>query len=603
MTSSATPPPAQPPAPRKKRNVGLWVALAVIFLGMASCLTSIFTSLPPGVEPQTVLELDFTGGVPERGPSGALDLALGGTSTTLRDITDALDRGAADENVVAVVAKIGAGGLGLGVTQELRDAVARFRASGKPAVAWSESLGGLVPGNGGYYLATAFDEIWLLPTGDVGLVGLSAEVPFLKGVFEKVGISPEMEARHEYKSMKNLFTESAFTEPHREMMHSLLTEQQRQLIAGIAEGRGKEPAAIEALLAEGPFPAPRAKELGLIDHTGYRDEVFAHLDELAGGEAKRLYVSPYLERAGRLNKEGVVVALIYATGSIQSGASDPLTGGDELVSSRLSLHLRTAASDDDVQAIVLRVDSPGGSHIASDVVRRAVEAARAAGKPVVASMGNMAGSGGYMIAMAADRIVAQPGTMTGSIGVVGGKLVPDGLFEKIGLTFEEIKLAPRAGMAAVSRGFDQEERVAFEASLDRIYDDFVSQAAKARGVSVEKLEPNARGRVWMGTAAKQRGLVDELGGLYEAVALARELASISPDADIELRPFPTPRRPVEAVLSLLEGRGHENSDNAGPPATRLVNLPPWWRSLRALALAPRAGVLEMPPFVHALEAL
>jgi protease-4 len=583
----------------------LWIGAGIVLAGMGSCLTSVFGALPPAVEARTVLELDLTRPLPEQSPRGALDLALGGTGPTLHDVVAALDRGARDEKVVGAVARVGAGGLGLAATQELRDAVARFRAAGKKTLAWSESFGGLIPGNGGYYLATAFEEVWLLPTGDLGLIGLSAEVPFLKGTFEKVGVTPEMDARHEHKTMKNLYTEASFTDAHREQIATLLTSQQEQLVAGIASARGERPADVTALMANAPYSATAALDLGLIDRVGYRDEVLARLDELAGGEAKRLYPRPYLERAGRPHERGAVIALVHASGEIQSGRAtpSPLSGGNVLSADEVSRHIRSAAANEDVRAIVLRVDSPGGSHIASDVLRRAVETARNAGKPVVASMGNIAGSGGYMLAMAADRIVAQPGTLTGSIGVVGGKLVPAGLFEKVGVTWERIDTTPRSGLAAVSRGFNDEERAAFGASLDRIYADFVAKAAASRGLEPSALEAHAGGRVFTGKDAQARGLVDTLGGMHEALALARELAEIAPDAAVELRAFPQPRRPLEAVLAMLEDRGQENSDAAGAPATGLLESPPWLRALTAYGLAPRAGVLRMPTFVHVLEGL
>lgn len=608
MTDAAVPetPPAEPPAAKpagkKKRSWGLWIAGGIVLVGMGSCLTSIFGALPPPVEDLTVLELDLRGPLPERASSSPLDLAFRGTGPTLRDVTDALDRAASDGRVAGVVARLGAGGLGLATTQELRDAVARFRASGKPALAWADSFGGIVPGNGGYYLATAFDEVWLSPVGEVGLVGLSAEVPFLAGALEKLGVTPELEARHEHKTYKNLFTETGLTEPHREQLTAILRSQQAQLIAGVAAGRGLAPEKVSALLAEAPFPAERAKELGLVDRVGYRDEVLARVDERVGGEGKRLFPRPYLERASRPHETGPVVALIYASGTVQtSGTVSPLTGGEVLASDVVSRHLRAAVADDEVRAILLRVDSPGGSHIASDVLRREIERARAAGKPVVVSMGNVAGSGGYMIAMAADRIVAQPGTLTGSIGVVGGKLVPKELFDKLGITFEQIELAPRAGMASVARGFDEDERVAFEASLDRIYADFVAKAAAARGVAVAELEPYARGRVWTGAAAKERGLVDELGGVHAALGLVRELAGLAPDADVELRLLPRKREPVQALLAALDNRGRENSDSA----SAVVPLPdlPWLSAVRALGVTARAGVLEMPAFVRVLEGL
>lgn len=587
-------------APKKKRRVpwGLIVMLVIVGAGFFSCLITIVGRGPPPVEPRTVLELDLEQPLVETASGDPLSLALEPAAPTVRDVVYALDRASRDKNVVGVVARVGAGGHGLAMAQEVRDAVRRFRASGRFAVAFSETFGEGVPGNGGYYLATSFEEIWLQPSGDVNLIGLAAEVPFFVGALQKLDVEPVFSARGEYKSFKNQFTESGFTEAHEESLGRVVTSQQEQIIVGIAEGRGLEQPAVEGLLARGPFSAAEALQEKLVDKLGYRADVLSRLDELAGGQAKRLFPAAYLQRAEAADEGKGTIALLYATGPVVRGAGgfDPLSGGQSLGSDDLRRALHAAVRDDDVRAIVLRIDSPGGSYIASDAIRQEVLRAQERKKPVVASMGNVAGSGGYFIAMDADRIVAQPGTITGSIGVVSGKLLVGGLFEKLGVSFGRIEAAPRAGMYSALRPFSDEERQEWEQNLDRIYADFVDKAAEARSMPRDQLEQVARGRIWTGADAKARGLVDDLGGLHEAVLAAKKLADIDMSAPVQVRVYPPEKEPLEALLSVLQQRRRENSDQLGgaSSALDLRNLKALWVALSRLPGGGGAGPLVVP---------
>jgi protease IV len=587
-------------APKKKRRFpwGLFALLGFVVAGLGTCAFSLLGGLPERVAARTVLELNLESPVLERASEGPLQLVLGGGGgTPLRDILEALERGASDDRVVGVVARIGGEGHGLAVAQELRDAIARFTASGRFAVAFSETFGEGAPGNGGYYLATAFDEIWLQPTGSVGFVGLAAEAPFFAGVFEKVGVQPQFSARGDFKTFKNQFTERAFTDAHEESLARILTSSQEQLVAGVVKARQLSTEQVTSVLARAPLFAPDALEAGLVDRLGYRDEAIARLDELAKGEAARLFASTYLERAGRRGGSGPVIAVVYATGSIVRGAGgiDPLGGGESLGVDTLRASLRAVTADSDVRALVLRIDSPGGSWPASDAMRREVARVRDGGLPVVASMGNVAGSGGYYLAMEADRILAQPGTLTGSIGVVAGKLIVRELFEKLGVTFGRIEASPRAGMFSGLRPFSEDELVLFERQLDRAYEDFVGKAAAARKMPHDDLERLARGRVWTGADALERGLVDELGGLHEAIARAKELAGISAETKVRVRVYPPPRRPLGALLALLERRPPENSDDGSMGASLSFDgVDAWLEAARALGLPASHGILEVP---------
>lgn len=583
---------------KKKSRVpwGLIVLFCFVGFGCFSCVAALFGGGPAPVEPRTVLELDLEQPLAERSTADPFSFALAPSAPTVREIVSALDRASRDPKVVGVVARIGAGGHGLAVAQEVRDAVRRFRASGRFAIAYSETFGEGVPGNGGYYLATAFQEIWLQPSGDVGLIGLSAEVPFFAGTLEKLDVEPEFSARGEYKTFKNQFTESGFTDAHEESLGRVIRSQQEQLVVGIAEGRNIERSAIEALFARAPFSAEEAVREKLVDKLGYRVDVMARLDELADGKARRLFPNVYLQRASR-EESGPTLALIYATGSIVrgSGSFDPLSGEASVGAEDMRLALQSAV-DDEVRAIVLRIDSPGGSYIASDSIRREILRAKEKKIPVVVSMGNVAASGGYFIAMDADRVFAQPGTITGSIGVVFGKFLVRGLFEKLGVTFGRIEAAPRAGMYSSMRPFSEEERQAWERNLDRIYQDFVGKAAEARSLPKDQLEQVARGRIWTGADAKERGLVDELGGLYEAVLAAKQLAGIDVNAPITLRTYPREKEPLERVLALLgEGR-RENSDDLGAASASvdLERARALWRTLEQVEAAAATEPLLLP---------
>ncbi len=594
------PPAGAPAAPKKKRRVpwGLLILFLIVGAGAFSCVVGIFAGGPPAVQPRTVLELDLEQPLREVSSGEPLSSVLAPPAPSVRELVSALDRASRDPDVVGVVARIGSGGHGLAVAQEIRDAVRRFRASGRFAVAYSETFGEGAAGNGGYYLATAFQEIWLQPSGDLNLIGLAAEVPFFAGALQKLDVEPVFSARGEYKSFKNQFTESGFTEPHEESLGRVIASQQEQLVVGIAEGRALERAGVESLLARGPFSSAQAVSEKLVDKLGYRAEVMARLDELAGGEVSRLFPSAYLQRAASASAPAGTIAIVYAAGSLVRGRGgfDPLSGGSSIGADELRLALQAAVRDEDVRAIVLRVDSPGGSYVASDTVRAEVLRAQEQKKPVVASMGNIAGSGGYFIAMDADRIIAQPGTITGSIGVVSGKLIVTGLFEKLGVTFGRIEKAPRAGMYSGFRAFSDEERQAWEQNLDRIYADFVDKAAAARSLPRDQLEQNARGRIWTGADAKERGLVDELGGLYEAVQAAKQLAGIEKASAVSLRVYPREQEPLEQLLSALQQRRRENSDELAVSSASLDlrALRELWRTLSILPGSASAGPIEVP---------
>ena len=481
-----------------------------------------------------LLELDLTRPLPEQRPTSPLAAARSRHIPTLRSLVDALDRAAEDDTVLGLVAHVGLTPPTFTQSSELREAVAAFGATGRPTVVWSESFGELGPGNVGYHLATAFDEVWLQPTGELGLVGIRATAVFLHDALDKLGVQAQLSQRHEYKSAGNTFTRSAMTEAHREMMQRLVDSATESLLGDVARSRGLSPQEVRAAVEVAPLTATEALERGLVDRLGYRHEVYAAVRTRLGIAEDEDLPTRYVQRqaaglaergAAAVRRHRPVVALVQASGGIHLGHGP--SRGPSVSSDTLGAALRAAGEDDDVRAVVLRIDSPGGSYVASDALRAEVHALRRTGKPVVASMAGVAASGGYYIAMPCEEIVANPGTLTGSIGVLAGKQVlADGL-GRLGIVRESVSSGHFADMFSTERPFDDEEWARLEGWLDAVYDDFTAKAATDRGMDVERLRELAKGRVWTGADAVANGLVDRLGGLSTAVDLACGRAGVT----------------------------------------------------------------------------
>ena len=547
-----------------------------------------------------ILELDLTEGVIEERPADPLSAALlARRRLLLEDVLDGLRRGRGDHRVRALVAKVGGRNIGLAIVQELRAAIEEFRAAGKLTVAWAETFGEFSAGNVPYYLATAFDTIYLQPSGDLGLTGIAVERRFYRGTLDRLGVELQVGKRHEYKNAADQFTERSFTGPAREATERLAASITGQLTDAIAARRKIDPGQARALIDQGPFPAAQALEAGLVDALGYRDEVFASVRKQAGPGAILQYVSRYrrshalAERARKLPApRQEFVALIYATGPIRRGRSSrgPLPVGGGMGSDTLAAALRGAAGDDRARAIVLRVNSPGGSYVASDTIWREVVRARGAGKPVVVSMGNVAASGGYLISVAADSIVAQPGTVTGSIGVLSGKPVLADMLGRAGVTTDSVAEGAHSDMFTTSRPFSEDEWALVNSWLDQIYADFTGKVAAGRGLSGDRVHELARGRVWTGADALANGLVDELGGLDLAAGLARTRAGLPPGAPVRVYPRVRP-------LDRLRPPASSDSRPAAPSGLAAGLLAetwgPVWRLAARAGFAPD-GALMLP---------
>ena len=573
--------------------IGAWVVVMAI-VGVITTLMS-QESLPERI----VLEIDFEREFAEYIPTDPLASVLMEQTASVRDIVDALQQAATDERVLALVARTGTPRMGLAEIQEVRDAVMAFRNSGKPAIAYAETFGEFGPGNGAYYLAAAFDRIYLQPSGDIGLTGLMAESAFVSGTLEKLGLSPRMDHRYEYKNALNMFTEKKYTQPHREAILQIIESQFGQIVQGIAAGRDLEADVVRTLVDRGPFLGKQALAENLVDGLAYRDEVQAIIDDDLGEEAERVSLFTYLRQMGRPHNEGEAIALIYGVGGVHRGKSEysAALSGPTMGSDSVSAAFRSAVQDDTVKAILFRVDSPGGSYVASDTIWRETVRAKEAGKPVIVSMGNVAGSGGYFVAVAADKIVAQPGTITGSIGVVGGKMLTAELMEKIGISSDEVHTSTNATMWSSSLDYTPQQWQRITTWLDHVYADFTQKVAQGRGLTQEQVHAVAKGRIWTGEDAKDIGLVDELGGFPTALRLAKQAAGIEADAPVQVKLFPEQKTLVDTVLARLQGR-EDAAAEASPTAVALRQamqaVRPVIQMGQRLGLWSEPGVLTMP---------
>lgn len=509
----------------------------------------------PAVPSNATLVLKIGGDLAEVAPNDVVGYLTGAKTPTVRGITETLRKAKVDERIRAVLLKpTGFTTPYWGKIQEIRDAVADFKKSGKPLYAYLE-----YGGDRDYYLASIADKVFLTPSSPLDLSGVATYEIFLRGTLDKVGVVPDLFHIGEYKTAANTFTEKGFTPAHREMDESLNRDLYEQIVQGVAEARKKPDTEIRRLIDEGPFTPEDALRAGLIDDVAYEDEVLEQLKTTEGQQFDSDQYSRVPARSLGLNR-GPRIAVIYVSGAIVSGQSgyDPIQGA-VLGSDTLIQSIRRARRDRSVRAIVLRIDSPGGSATASDIIWRELMLARNEKKdrPIVASMSDLAASGGYYVALPAQVIVAQPSTLTGSIGIFGGKFTTGGLYEKLGARIDVTSIGKHAQMNSPARPYNVDERKKLEEQLQAFYDQFVEKVADSRKTTPERIDQLAQGRVWTGHQAKENGLVDALGGLPEALAQAKQLANIPADSEIELSVYPQPKTVYELLAEQLSGGGQE----------------------------------------------
>lgn len=572
-------------------------------------LTTLLTAFAQDTEkPPTnqFVEISISGALSEVKPT----FALGTVPTTpLNNILKSIDKIEENKRIIGVIIRIGGIDTGWGKLQEIRNRLINLRQNGKMVISYLDSAN-----NAEYLLATATEQIILAPAGTIGLTGLRAEVIFYKGILDKFDIKADMFAIGDYKSAIEPYTRKNMSEAQRQAMTSILDNLHQQQVDMIAAGREHINAerAIE-LINQGPFTANEAHEVGLVDSLSYYDQLITSLE--SNHDSKTEFIPNYGKKAVTQPDLGTFtglmkfismftkpttqskkhntpkIALIYATGPIMPNHPQiPFGIGEGITPHRIIDALQTARKDESVRAIVIRVDSPGGSALASDLIWHEVKQTQEQ-KPTIVSMSDVAASGGYYISAAATEIVAQPGTITGSIGVLGGKLNLKGIYNKVGLTKDIITRGKNADIYSDYSNFSQSERQKIEKMLHKVYDDFVNKVAEGRQKTYDEIHQIAQGRVWTGQQAKELGLIDWLGGLDTALAIAKKHVSISHDEPIEIITLPKPKPLLEILMEDFEA-------NLQVPLNRHISVPyslaksiPNFHLIQLLAHEPMATII------------
>jgi protease-4 len=581
--------------------VGLLATVGTLtLLGIGGC-AAFLASAPFTTKPlpqNVVLSLDLRDVPSESTSSSLLGGDLFGGKRDIVDTVQLLWQAADDPRVVGMFVDIGDESAGLGRVQELRQAIAHFRGKGKFAIGFAESLGSGGTHFSDYYLASALEQIWLQPSGGFAVAGLAIETPFIKDGLDRLGVKVEGGKRYEYKSAPDTFLDTAYPPPARENLQQLLDSLYGQFVSDVARERNIEPAKVRQLIDSVPFDSEKARQERLVDRIGYRADAVDEVTTRAGKSRTLVTLADYANDPSRPKPRGDTVALVRITGAIMSGSPNrgPLDDDNIATSEDIVDALDQAASAKEVKAIVLRIDSPGGTYPAADAIADAVGRARSAGKPVIVSMGDVAASGGYLAALRADVIVAQPTTITASIGVFGIWPVATGLLASLGINVERLSVGTNAGMYSVFQPPSAAQRVAIQRQLDEIYADFTRQVGEARKLEGNRLDAAARGRVFSGIDAKKAGLIDELGGLQLALNIAKAKGGIDESRQVELHAYPPASDRWEKVLDRLlrltgiDAQGptvrapREVRDTlarfgivARPGNVRLPPLPPLWR--------------------------
>jgi protease IV len=534
-----------------RRGVAIVLVLIVAAIGISAAglvLMAALVGRQPQVSGNSTLVLRVGGDLQEMEPGGVIGQFFE-APPTVRSLVDALRKAKVDRRISSVVIRPAGAAALWGKVQEVRDAVVDFRSSGKPIVAYLE-----YGGEQEFYLASACDKVFLMPSASLDLTGVASYELFLRGTLDMIGAYPDTLHIGQYKTASNTFTEHTYTPAHREMAQSLNADMYEQLVRGLADGRHKSEKEIRALIDHGPFLPEDAVRAGLVDDVAYEDELDDKI-KLASGTVRGLSDADYrrVSPASLGLNRGPRIAIIYAAGVIASGQSSYDSPSGQVVGSDTMIeYLRKARADSSIKAIVLRVDSPGGSAIASDVIWREVMLTRDV-KPVIASMSDVAASGGYYIAMPAHAIVAEPATLTGSIGVVMLKFVIDGTLKKLGMNMEGVRNGRYADLYSPVRAFTPEERAKVQEQMQATYDTFVEKAADGRNTTPERIDAVGQGRVWTGRQAKQIGLVDELGGLERALAVAKQRAKLPAGSEVELVVYPGRKSIYEIVKNPFGG--------------------------------------------------
>ena len=519
------------------------------------------------VKPNTVLEVRIEDEIPERTPENSLQDLFNGPPTTVTDITEGIERARTDPHITGLEVRVSESSMGMGEIQEIRDRIQAFNRTRKLSVAYLEFAT-----NRSYYLASACETLIMLPKSEFHVHGMMASTTFLRGTFDKLGIYPDFLHIGDYKNATNVYTEKKFTAAHREATKGLVDDWYRQFVKGVAASRNMRPEDVEKIIAAGPYNSDAGPAKGLVDRVGYGEDVRNFIDQKNHGYDRRISLHQYLDRTDKITANKI--AVIYAVGEIGPGRSSNSPLGEGILGSdTIAQQFRRARTDDSVKAVVVRIDSPGGVAFSSEVMRHELELTKAV-KPVVVSMSDVAASGGYWLAMSANRIIAEPGTITGSIGVLTGKFNIQGLYEKLGLSTDFIATTENSTLEYPFQNFTPAQREIVLRNMQETYANFLSGVAAGRHMKVEDVDKIAQGRVWTGERARQLGLVDELGGVHTAIARAREMAKIPVDEKVSLLSLPPHRSFLERLLDT------SGDDSAIAPT---ASLKVWLDKLKSLA--------------------
>jgi protease-4 len=562
---------------RSKAWLAVGGVLAVLVVGLLGITlgTRYATRHVPG---NSLLTIEISGAIPEISSDSPFDEIFGQRVLSRQDLRDALVRAASDPRVRAVRVKVDDVATGFATIQEIRELLEKVAKAGKATYAYMDTAGEFAPGNAQYLLASACKRVVLNPLGDVNLVGVAVRSPFIRGTLDKLEIEPDFPGIGDYKSARFLFTQKGFTPAHKEMMEWLLGSLSSQMVSGVAASRGFDRKHAELLVLGGPYLGPEALKVKLVDELADWETFVDECETLDGRTLDEISLRRYL-RAGRPDRSGTRIAVVVAVGDIARGESGyspvPVFGGDIMGSETIARAWREVRASD-AKAVVFRIDSPGGSAIGSEIIR--AEMVKTASKiPVVVSMGDVAGSGGYWITCGARRIVADPASITASIGVLTGHLAMSRFWDdKLGVTWGRLDGAPNAGIYGDLDPWTPDQEKVVQGFLDRIYDAFLERVSASRHMTREQVDAIGRGRVFTGEQAKEKGLVDALGGFDDALAAAKELAGLKPGAAVELTFYPQRRSLWQRLMEREDARARVQATMRGLLAGRAVIPGPVW---------------------------
>ena len=529
----------------------LGVFLFIIVFSLLYKLTGRQKILIPPVPKNAIITLDFNTSFSEKTNNGLL-LNVNSSGITFFDVIKTLNIALLDKNVKAVVANINVTGLGLSQIQELRKNIQNLHKAGKKTYIFSSGMGNLGGGTDEYYLASAFDKIYMQPNSDLGLTGISIEIPFVKDILKKIGVETEFYTRYEYKNAVSSLTENTLTPYNKQQMEYLAQNIYKTISKDIATSRNIKPQDINKIINTAPLSATEALKNNLIDGITYYSDL---IDEIKKEhKAETIKFSDYAANYTQKNNKLPTIAYLTIEGTIIEGLTDELNLANDLTVNQNTIinSIKTIAKDKYVKALIVRINSPGGSYTASQSIWHELQKLKKEKNiPIVVSMGDYAASGGYFVALAGDKIIAEPLTITGSIGVLGGKFVFSELYKKLGINWGNIQIGENAGISSPHHHFSSSEQKAFNKSLDNIYHDFTQKVSEARNIPLNKLDNIARGRIWLGKDAVNVGLVDRIGNIDTALIEAKKMAGIDATQKFSIKTYPKPKTFAEKLNIFL----------------------------------------------------